>query len=192
MLTEKHVQIEMMMARITEVDLLEFESASNLKLLEATEARFETERQGLLQQIQDLTNISAQTNESCGKSPDVASDPPLPRYSDVVRWSTVKSGVQSGGRHKLTPSSPVATSQQSTSTTRSGPQAQAQGSPVPSIPLANRFSMLSDQAPDTHTNSQHDDDAPPLSFQQTSQAPRSLAPVRLIPTRSQSVDPKLS
>ena len=167
LLTEKQVQIEMMMTRITDVELLEFESSCNLKLLEATEAKFAAERQQLLLQIQDLTCKSTQDSEICSPSPD--SDPPVPSYSDVVRWST----VQSGGRHKLTPSSPVATSQQRTSTTRSAPKAQAQGSPVPSIPLANRFSMLSEQAPDTDTNSQHDDDAPPSNFQQTSQAPRS-------------------
>ena len=40
----------MMMARIAEVDLLEFESDCNLKLLEATEAKFADERQQLLQQ----------------------------------------------------------------------------------------------------------------------------------------------
>ena len=43
-ITEKTVQIEMMMSRITEVNLLEFELDCNLKLLEATQAKFAEER----------------------------------------------------------------------------------------------------------------------------------------------------
>ena len=55
LLTEKQVQIEMMMTRITDVELfIEFESSCNLKLLEATEAKFAVERQQLLLQIQGL------------------------------------------------------------------------------------------------------------------------------------------
>ena len=69
LLTEKQVQIEMMMTRITDVELLEFESSCNLKLLEATEAKFAAERQQLLLQIQDLTCKSTQDNEICSPSP---------------------------------------------------------------------------------------------------------------------------
>ena len=94
-LTEKEIQIECMMARVTEVDLLEFESASNLKLLEATEARFAEERKHLLQQIQDLANKAQSTPSSPPASP-VRHSPPT--YSEVLQWSTVKSK-----RHSSTP-----------------------------------------------------------------------------------------
>ena len=83
-LTEKEVQIECMMARVAEVDLLEFESASNLKLLEATEAKFAEERKHLLQQIQDLTN-----NDQATPASPIIQSPPT--YSEVLQWSTVKS-----------------------------------------------------------------------------------------------------
>ena len=92
MLTEKTVQIEMMMSRITEVNLLEFESDCNLKLLEATEAKFAEERQQLLQQIQDLSNNTKQDCEKC--KPSSADSPPVPTYSEVVRWSKAKPRTQ--------------------------------------------------------------------------------------------------
>ena len=90
-LTEKEIQLESMMARVAEVDLLEFESASNLKLLEATEARFAEERKHFLQQIQDLTN----KDQPSPSSPACTSPP---TYSEVLQWSTVKSK-----RHSNTP-----------------------------------------------------------------------------------------
>ena len=91
-LTEKEIQLESMMARVAEVDLLEFESASNLKLLEATEAKFADERKHLLQQIQELTN----KDQSSPSSPASKTSPPT--YSEVLQWSTVKSK-----RHSNTP-----------------------------------------------------------------------------------------
>ena len=92
-LTEKEIQLESMMARVAEVDLLEFKSASNLKLLEATEARFAEERKHFRQQIHDLTNKD-QPSPSSQESKDgmpasTADSPPVPSYSDVVRWSKV-------------------------------------------------------------------------------------------------------
>ena len=90
-LTEKEIQLESMMARVAEVDLLEFESASNLKMLEATEARFAKERKHFLQQIQDLTN----KDQPSPSSPACTSPP---TYSEVLQWSTVKSK-----RHSNTP-----------------------------------------------------------------------------------------
>ena len=39
-LTEERTKLELMMARVAEVEVIEFESACNLKLLETTEARF--------------------------------------------------------------------------------------------------------------------------------------------------------
>ena len=135
MLTEKTVQIEMMMTRIAEVDLLEFESDCNLKLLEATEAKFADERQQLLQQIQDLSN----TKQDCDKCRPSPESPPVPTYSEVVRWSKAKQRTR-----KIEPTQPapvenrfsvleVENDQPAAEVSESGPALPAE----PTVPSAN-------------------------------------------------------
>lgn len=65
-LTEKECKIQLMCARVTEVDLLQFEYECTQKLVTANELKFDVERQHLLKQIQDLAvpTTSAQTTSA--------------------------------------------------------------------------------------------------------------------------------
>ena len=108
-LIEKASQMDLLMTRVVEVDLIAFESDCNLKLLKAMEAKFAKERQQLLQQIKDLYNRvkSPEESKDC-TSAKTASSPPVFSYSDVLKWSKNPSRRSTAG--KPTQPSPVLTS----------------------------------------------------------------------------------
>ena len=61
--SDKEVKIEMLCARVSQIELIEFEAECDKKLLQATEAQFaEERRQHLLQQIQDLQSHASPTS----------------------------------------------------------------------------------------------------------------------------------
>lgn len=81
--TDKEVKIQMLCARVKEIELIEFEAECDKKLLQATEARFAEERQHLLQQIQDLQSHASP--KSYGDSSTSAARSRT--YSEVVASS---------------------------------------------------------------------------------------------------------
>ncbi len=122
-ITEKTVQLESMMTKVADVELLEFERYANLKLLEATEKKFEdekkkheNERNELLRQIENLLAKPKVVNHNpTATSPE---SPSPPTYSEVLQWSPVKP-AKSCPAKKHTPKP---------------------------IPVSNRFSNLKDES----------------------------------------------
>ena len=86
LLNDKQVELEFIMAKASEVDLLEFQNECNVKLLESERAKFSEERENLLRQIQELSsNAPAQPTMSYSEA--VASN----SQKLEPKWETPKS-----------------------------------------------------------------------------------------------------
>ena len=91
LLTEKETQLQFSMAQASEIDLVALQSECNRKLLERERQKFGEERDNLLQQIQNLTSQQLKPHSApvVANSDSQSSSPPVPSYSDVVKWSTI-------------------------------------------------------------------------------------------------------
>lgn len=128
-LTEKQVNLEMMMSRVNEVDLFEFQSVCDKKLLESREAEFAKERQHLLNQIQELST------STCAKS--CTSKPAEMTYRDAV--------ISTPKPDSLPKSKSTDKQNQWTTTKVKKLPTTTQATPRP-ISTSNRFSVLSSDA----------------------------------------------
>ena len=110
-MTEKEVQVEMLSARVSEIELIAFQAECDRKLLEAERKKFGEERENLLQQIQNLASqpLKSQCDPVVANADSEADSPPVPSYSDVVKWSTIPPRKSSTGKPTQTPP-PVQTS----------------------------------------------------------------------------------